>query len=204
MSESINNLEKLTDQIFQEGIEKAEKQSKQMILEAEAERAVILKKAKAEADGILEEAQREALRLQKSIESELELKGKQYISDLRVKIEGLLSQKIIETNTQEALVDVGFMQSAISEVLKNWKDTGNQELILPKDLEDKLNGAFTNSIKKLTPNLSITFESSINAGFRIAKKEDNYQISFSYDDFIEIFRTYLSEQTNKVLFKSPE
>ena len=204
MNDSINNLEKLTDQIYQEGIEKAEKRSKQMIEEAEAESAHILQKARAEADRILEEAQREAVRLQKSVESELELKSKQYISDLRVKIEGLLSQKIIETNTHEALMDVQFMQSAISEILKNWKDTGNQELILPKALEEKLNGAFVNSIKKLTPNLSITFESSINAGFRIARKEDHYQISFGYEDFIEIFRTYLSEQTNKVLFNSPE
>lgn len=201
MSNSINNLEKLTDQIYKEGIEKAEKQSKKMLQEAETEKAVILQNAKVEADGILEEAQREVLRLKKSVESELELKAKQFISDLKAKIEGLLSKKIIETTTKEALADVSFMQSAITDVLKNWKDTNDLELILPKGLEDKLNGAFTRRIKEVTPNMTVSFESSLNGGFRIARKADNYQISFSDDDFIEIFRTYLSEQTNKVLFK---
>ena len=201
MSNSINNLEKLTDQIYQEGIEKAEKQSKKMLQEAETEKAVILQNAKVEADGILEEAQREVLRLKKSVESELELKAKQFISDLKAKIEGLLSKKIIETTTKEALADVSFMQSAITDVLKNWKDTNDLELILPKGLEDKLNGAFTRRIKEVTPNMTVSFEGSLNGGFRIARKADNYQISFSDDDFIEIFRTYLSEQTNKVLFK---
>lgn len=202
MSSSINNLEKLTDQIYQEGIEKAEKQSKKVLQEAEAEKAVILQNAKAEADSILEEALREAIRLQKSVESELELKAKQFISDLKVKIEGLLSKKIIENTTKEALADVSFMQSAISDVLKNWKDTNDLELILPKGLEDKLNGAFTRRIKEVTPNMTITFENTLNGGFRIARKAENYQISFSDDDFIEIFRSYLSEQTNRVLFKS--
>ncbi|TPV35390.1 V-type ATP synthase subunit E [Paucihalobacter ruber] len=204
MSNSINNLEKLTDQIYQEGIEKAEKQSQKMLQEAEAEKAVILNNAKAEAESILEEAQREAKRLQHSVESELNLKAKQFISDLKAKIEGLLSQKIIETTTKEALADVDFMQSAITDVLKHWKETNDLELILPKGLEDKLNGAFVRRIKELTPNMTITFESTLNGGFRIAKKADNYQISFSDDDFIEIFKSYLSEQTNKVLFKTSQ
>jgi V/A-type H+-transporting ATPase subunit E len=203
-SSSINNLEKLTDQIYQEGIEKAEKQSQKMLQEAEAQKTAILKKAKAEADGILEEAQREAIRLQKSIESEIDLKAKQLISDLKNKIEGLLSQKIIETNTREALVDVDFMQSVIADILKHWKDTNELELILPKTLEDKLNGAFARRIKEVTPNLTITFETTLNGGFRIAKKSDHYQISFSDADFIEIFKSYLSEQTNKLLFKTSQ
>lgn len=204
MSNSINNLEKLTDQIYQEGIEKAEKQSQKMLQEAEAEKALILNNAKAEAESILEEAQREAKRLQHSVESELNLKAKQFISDLKAKIEGLLSQKIIETTTKEALADVDFMQSAITDVLKHWKETNDLELILPKGLEDKLKGAFARRIKELTPNMTITFESTLNGGFRIAKKADNYQISFSDDDFIEIFKSYLSEQTNKVLFKTSQ
>lgn len=202
MSSSISNLEKLTDQIYKEGIEKAKIQSAKMIEEAEAEKAVLLKNAKAKADGILEEAQREANRLYQSVESELQLKSKQLISDLKANIEGLLSEKIVETTTKAALVDVNFMQLAITEVLKHWKDPKDLELILPKSLEDKINTAFAHRIKELAPNMTITFENHLNAGFRIARKEDHYQISFSDDDFIDIFKSYLSEQTNKVLFKT--
>lgn len=204
MSKNINNLEKLTDQIYQEGIEKAEAQSRKMLEEAKTEKALILKKAKAEAESILEEAYRESKRLQLSIESELDLKAKQFISDLKEKIHGLLSQRIVETTTKEALADVNFMQSTIAEVLKHWKDSNDMELILPKKLEGKIKGAFSRRIHEVAPNMTINFENNLNHGFRIDKKEDNYQISFSDDDFIEVFKTYLSRQTNKILFKTSE
>ena len=132
MSSSISNLEKLTEQIYQEGIEKARIQSAKMIDEAEAEKALLLKKAKAQADGILEEAQREANRLHESVESELQLKSKQFISDLKAKIEGLLSEKIVETTTRAALLDVNFIQAAIIEVLKHWQNPKDLELIQQK------------------------------------------------------------------------
>lgn len=204
MDDSIKNLEKLTDQIYQEGIEKAKEQSKTIRQEAEAEKALILNNAKAEAEKILEEAERESRSLKLSVESELDLKSKQFISDLKEKIQGLLSERIVETTTKEALADVKFIQSAIIDVLKHWKDSGDLELILPKKIEGDIKGAFRRRIKEVAPNLTIHFESHLNNGFRIAKKENNYQISFTDDDFINIFRSYLSEQTNKILFKRDE
>jgi V/A-type H+-transporting ATPase subunit E len=204
MSSSINNLDKLTDQIYKEGIEKAEKESKKILEDAEKEKALLISKAKAEAESVLEDAQRESKRIKLSVESELELKSKQFVSDLKEKIKDLLSQKILETSTAEAMADVSFLQSAIADVLKHWKNTNDLELILPKEVEGKIKGAFNRSIKEVAPNMEIKFNDDLNAGFRIARKDDNYQISFSDKDFIEIFRSYLSEQTDKVLFKSSE
>jgi len=200
MSDGINNLEKLTDQIYQEGIEKAEKQSKQMLQDAQDQKAMILKNAKAEAESIIEEAEREVKRLKLSTESELELKAKQFISDLKGKIQNLLSQKIIENKTKEALADVDFIKNSISEILKHWKNANDVELVLPQNLEDKFKGVFSKKIHEVAPNMVIKFDSNLNNGFRIARKDDNYQISFSDDDFIAIFKTYLSEQTHKILF----
>ena len=202
MSDNVNNLEKLTDQIYQEGIEKAEQQSKKILKDAENEKSRIIKEAKAEAEQIKEKADREARQLQQSVESELELKSKQFISDLKAKTKNLLAEKIIDGKTKDALADVDFLRSVIKEVLNNWNKHDNLELILPKDLEDKIDDAFTGSIQEVAPNMMITFEDQLNHGFRIAKKDDNYKISFSDDDFIAIFRSYLSRQTDKVLFKT--
>ena len=202
MSDNVNNLEKLTDQIYQEGIEKAEQQSKKILKDAENEKSRIIKEAKAEAEQIKEKADREARQLQQSVESELELKSKQFISDLKAKTKNLLAEKIIDGKTKDALADVDFLRSVIKEVLNNWNKHDNLELILPKDLEDNIDDAFTGSIQEVAPNMMITFEDQLNQGFRIAKKDDNYKISFSDDDFIAIFRSYLSRQTDKVLFKT--
>jgi len=202
MSNSINNLEKLTDQIYQEGIEKAEKQSKKILQEAEEQKARILKEAKDEAATILKEAKREAQQLKTSIESELELKAKQFLSDLKARIEDVLSEEIVVSNTREALADTKFLQEAIKGILKQWKETDDLELVLPKDLEKKIEGAFSRSIHEIAPNMQIKFDDGLHSGFRIAKKDDHYQISFSDDEFIEIFQSYLSSQTKKVLFKA--
>lgn len=203
MSNPINNLEKLTDQIFNEGVEKAEKQANKILQEAEQEKSLILSKAKGEAADIVKEAQREAQQLKTSVEGELELKAKQFLSDLKAKIEDLLVEKIVVDNTSEALADVKFMQSAIKDIIKQWKETDDIELILPKALEDKIETAFSRSIQDNAANLQINFDDGLTGGFRIAKQKDHYQISFSDDDFIQTFRSYLTKQANTVLFKAP-
>ena len=201
MTNSISNLEKLSDQIYQEGIEKAEKRSQEIIQEAEAEKEKILDKAQKEAKIIVDEARLEAAHLQRSIENELILKGRQFLSDLKAKIEDLLSDRIIKTNTEEAFADAKFMQSVITEVVKTWDTNEDFILTLPADLEEKLKGSFARSIKELLPNIFITFENVIDRGFRIGKKSDSFHVSFSEEDFVEIFRSYLSEQANQLLFK---
>lgn len=201
MTSSISNLEKLSDQIYQEGIEKAEKKSQEILQEANAEKEKILAQARKEAKIIVDEARSEATHLQRSVENELILKGRQFLSDLKAKIIDLLSDKIIKANTQEAFTDVAFMQIVITEVVKTWNTEEDFILILPADLEQKLKGSFTRSIQEMIPNIFITFENVIDRGFRIGKKSDSYHVSFSEEDFVEIFKSYLFEQANKLLFK---
>ena len=201
MTSSISNLEKLSDQIYQEGIEKAEKKSQEILQEAEVEKEKMLSQARSEAKSIVEQAKLEATHLRRSIENELKLKGKQFLSDLKAKIEDLLSDRIIKTNTEEAFADAKFMQSVITEVVKTWDTNEDFILTLPADLEEKLKGSFARSIKELLPNIFITFENVIDRGFRIGKKSDSFHLSFSEEDFVEIFRSYLSEQANQLLFK---
>lgn len=201
MDNGMNNLDKLTDQIFKEGIEKAELQSKEIIQEVEANKTKMISEAKEEAEKILAEANREAERLKRSIENELVLKGEQFVSDLKVKIENLLSDEILKTNTKTAFSDPKFVESVIFEVLKHWDINNDVELILPSDLEKKIKDSLTKSIKETAPTLTITYDSNVNSGFRIARKSDNFQISFGTDEFVDIFKIYLSDQANKLLFK---
>ncbi len=41
-------------------------------------------------------------------------------------------------------------------------------------------------------------------GFRIAKTDDSYQISFTDEDFVTFFQSYLNERTNELLFDGNE
>ncbi|MEM6842480.1 MAG: V-type ATP synthase subunit E [Bacteroidota bacterium] len=196
----INNLEKLTDKIYQEGVRKAEEKSEAIVKSAEEERNRILAEAEAEAKRIIAEAQQQATRAARSTENELTLKGKQLISDLKVEIHQLLSAKILENGMSDAFADVSFLQSAILEAIRSWNSVDNLELMLPSELEKKLEKAFHHSVREHAENLTITFNDKISGGFRIAKKDDFYQISFSENEFNDLFKSYLSEKTNQLLF----
>lgn len=199
----INNLEKLTDQIYQEGIEKAEKESQKIVSTAKTKYNHILEEASAEAKRIVTKAEQESVKIKRSTENELQLKGKQLISDLQNEIQALLSSKILENNASEAFIDVSFIQSAILEAISSWKSSDGLELILPQELEGKLSKAFEGSLKKQIENLTITFNNKISSGFRIVNKADSYQIAFSKDEFVMLFRSYLSDRTNQLLFSKP-
>lgn len=196
----INNLEKLTDKIYQEGVRKAEEKSEAIITAAEKERNRILTEAQAEAKRIITEAQQETARITRSTENELTLKGKQLISDLKEEIHQLLSAKILEKNVATAFADASFLQSAIIEAIRSWNSDSDLELVLPSELENKLDKAFRQSIREHAESLTITFSDKISNGFRITKKDDLYQISFTENEFAALFRSYLSETTNKLLF----
>lgn len=198
---AINNLDKLADKIYQEGIERAEKESKAILDKAHAEHTRILENAQAEAREILVQATKEANRRKRSIEKELQLKGRQFISDLKGEIMNILSYKVLHKPVQKAFEDNGFMQSAILEAIASWKPTDDLELRLPKTLEAELDQEFQHRIATEAQNVSVTFDDQQVDGFRIEDKENTYQISFTDQDFIALFSPYLEEQTSKMLFQ---
>jgi len=198
----INNLNVLTDKIYREGIEKAEKEAKIMLSEAQAERVRILEKAELRAKKIIDDAFNKANSKARSVEKELQLKGKQLISDLKVEIQNQLTEKILKEPVKEAFSDVSFIKTAVLEAIAGWKPADDLEVVLSKELENKLETSFQESIKAYAKNLTVTFDDQMQDGFRISEMSNAYQISFTEEDFIALFSTYLEEQTVKILFNT--
>lgn len=196
----LNNLDLLTDKVYQEGIARVEKETGLLRTQAEQERREMLESAKAEADQLVSQAKREAERLRRSVEKELQLKGKQFISDLQQEVHDLLKEKIITQSVQGAFADQKFLQEVIQEAVKGWNEQENLEMIFPKALENKLKSAFVNSIEQQIPDLKLTFSDQISGGFRIGTQDESYQVSFTEADFIHLFEPYLTQQTSKLLF----
>jgi V/A-type H+-transporting ATPase subunit E len=134
------------------------------------------------------------------MEQELQLKGKQLMSDLKGEIHHRLSCKVLKEPIKEAFSDTKFIQSSILEAINSWKPTDELELMLPRDLENKLEKSFQYNILYQLKNLTITFHGKLQEGFRISEKSGAYQISFTEEDFISLFTPYLEEQTTKILF----
>ncbi|MEM7551597.1 MAG: V-type ATP synthase subunit E [Bacteroidota bacterium] len=197
----LNNLETLTDQIYKEGVEKAEAKSKEIIQEAEKQKEESIKKAKEEADKIISEAKKEAERMNRSVINELQLKGNQIMNDFKVEITKLLSEKIVDKHVSEAFADTEFFKSLIKKSAEHWAKNDQLEVTLPQSIENDTRKALRNSIVESVPNLIINFNGKFENGFRIAKEGSSYQVSFSEEDFKRLFQAYLTEETIDVLFK---
>ena len=200
MAPEVSNLDKLTDKIYREGLEKADKKAEEIIQEAEKEKEAIIAKANNEADRIVSSAKKEAVLEVRSAESEIKLKGKQLVSDLKTEINQLLIAGVLEKNIRESFSDQSFLQSLILEIAKKWNSGEELELILPEKSREKVNKAFEKNINDHLENLTVTFSDRLANGFRISKKSDSYQITFSEDDFTELFGAYLKEKTREFLF----
>ena len=199
----INNLNKLTDKIYQEGIEEAKMDSLKILSQAEAEARKLLDNANNEARGIVALAKKEAQKIARSTEKEVQLKGMQLISDLKEAIQNTLSKKILVKDAKDAFADDSFLKSCILEAISSWKPSDDLELVLSKELESKLEAGFLQSTVQHFRNLTITFNNRLDKGFRIIEKTEGYQISFSEDDFIILFSSYLNKQTRDLLFSQP-
>ncbi len=200
MSQEISNLDKLTDKIYREGLEKADQKAEEIIKEAERTKENILSEANAEAERIIAAAKKEAALEKRSTESEIKLKSKQLISDLKNEISQLLVLNVIDQNIRESFADPKFLQKLILEITGYWKSGAELELKLPDTLRGKVDAAFEKNITDQVENLTITFNGHLTNGFRISKKSDTYEIAFSEDDFVELFRPYLKEKAQKFLY----
>ncbi len=196
----INNLDKLLDKIYSEGLEKAQAESANLLAKTKKDCEALKKEAQEEAHAIITNAKRESASLTKSAENELQLKGKQLINDLKGEIENLLSNAILESNVSAAFADVSFLQAVIQEAVGHWKSTDTLELTLPKSLETKIEKSFTRSIEKHIAGLEVDFSDKMKGGFRISRSGDTYQVSFTEEDFIHLLRSYLTVQTDRLLF----
>ena len=196
----VYNLEKLADKIYRKGVEKAEKESQVILEDARTEQKKILDQANSQAKAILNKALQDAEKLKTSTENEVQLKAKQMLSDLQHEIEHLISIEALENSTDKAFVDVSFMQSMIFETIKAWSTSENLEVVIPDGIKTKLDHTFEHTIKNNLDNLTITFSDKLKDGFRIMHKTDSYHISFTKDEFMALFSSYLTEKVRQLLF----
>ncbi|MDO8972082.1 MAG: hypothetical protein Q7U74_15415, partial [Saprospiraceae bacterium] len=89
-----DKLEKLTQQIYEEGVAKAKGQARTILEHAEEEKKKLLRAAREEAEDIVAMARREADELRKKVESELRMASVQALALLRQKITELICEKV--------------------------------------------------------------------------------------------------------------
>lgn len=200
-----DKLQLLTDKIYNEGVEKANKEAEKILDEARKKAGEILKKAKIDEIQIKEEALKFADDLKKNVFSEIKLSGQQAINALKQEVTNLIKTKVIDKPLSESFNDVDFVKQIIETAINNWNPTDSKPVNLTILLPSKLEKEFSEFIKLkaaqvLKNKVTIEFDRNLVNGFKIGPSDDSYRISFSEKDFDVFFQAYLRPKMIELLY----
>lgn len=197
-----NKLEQLTNQLYNEGVEKANKEAKLIIDQAQAQAESIVKQAKEKADQIEKQAADRAKNNELNIKSELKMSSEQALNLLKQKITDLVMFKLVDSNVKEAMTDAKFVQSIIELSIKTWaeKNSVNPRVILSEKETDLHSFLKTGINKSLKDNFTIETNNNIGKGFQIAAQDGSYKLSFTDADFSNLIKSLLRKSTEEFLF----
>lgn len=197
-----SKLQELTEKIYQEGIEKGNEDAKSIVEAAKKEASGIVESAKKEAGQIVNSAQKTATETKRNTETEIKLSSKQAVNALKQQITDVLNSEVIGSATGKAF-DAEFTKTIVETTLKNWakNQTSDLSVLVSKEQEKDFTAHFNKSIKDLLDKgLEIKFDPSVKAGFQIAPKDGSYKVSFTEEDFNNLFRQYLRPKLVDLLF----
>nr|MDK2851559.1 V/A-type H+/Na+-transporting ATPase subunit [Candidatus Cloacimonadota bacterium] len=196
-----DQLQNLLTKVYEEGVAKANAEAEKILEQAKAEAEKLIADAKAKAEAELTEAKKKSEELKKNTEGDLKMAGKHTISALKQKITDLVLNATIDDSVKNGFDDVEYFKSLIKETLESWKEA-NAGITISDKLKDKIDDAFVSSLKKcFDGKLEIDFSPQIKAGFTISPLDGSYKLSFTDEDFAQLFKNYLRPRTAKILFK---
>jgi len=199
-----SKLQELTEKIYKEGVDKANKEAEDIVNQAKKEAEKIVQDAKKEAEQTVDQAQKDADELKKKVQAEVKQASFQTLRTVEQNITNLISSKVVDEPVKKSFKEQEFMKKLIEEVIKNWNASNPQSdlsLILPEKDQQELVDYLKSSAKKLMDGgLDVTVDSKIKAGFKIGPADGSYQVSFKEEDFENLIKYYLRPKTVEFLY----
>ncbi|MDR1347107.1 MAG: hypothetical protein LBJ63_01560 [Prevotellaceae bacterium] len=201
-----NKLQELTEKLYKEGLSKGQSEAEAIMANAKAEAKKILNDARQEAESIIDIANKSAAEAKKNADAEISMVSRQVIAQVKQSVESLITAKIITPATKAAINDVEFVQTLVKTAVENFKaDNQNAtelNVLLPeskqKEFEQFINEA---TAKQLGGDKTeFVFSNRIKSGFRIVSKDSGYYISFTEQDFLNLFSEYTRPKMRQLLF----
>lgn len=203
MDNNDNKLDLLTKKIYEEGIEKAQQDAKDILEKAQQDAQNIIDEANAKANAIVEKANNDAANLKQKTDAELGMSVKQAVASLKQQLTNLISDKIAVDMTKSAFKDEDFVRELMSKIIEKWNPDGNLDLNVimnQKEKEEFEKYLLAKHKDLLNNNLTLVNNSSQKEGFVIQPKDGSYKITFSEKVFEEFFNAYLKDYSKKLLF----
>lgn len=199
-----DQLQDLLKRVYEEGVAKANAEAEKIIGSAKAEAAEIIAKATDEAELKLKEAEKKAAELQKNTYADLQMATNHTISAVKQRITDLILDKALDEKIREAFNDHEMVKKIIFEALSAWKaNAAGGSITISENMRPALDEFYLKSLKELFDNkLEIDFSPTMKNGFVISPQDGTYKLSFTDEDFANLFKSYLRPRTKELLFES--
>lgn len=197
-----DQLQELLQRVYDEGVNKAKSEAETILDKAKTEAAEILSKATAEAETLLTQAKKKSDDLHKNTDSDLKMAAQHTISSVKQKLTDIFLDKVFDAKLHTAATDPAFVKQLILEIVGSWKETSGH-ITISAALQGKLDEAFLSSLKDVAGNgLTVDFVPQMKSGFAIAPADGSYKLSFTDEDFANLFKSYLRPRSNQILFQN--
>ncbi|MDR2066137.1 MAG: hypothetical protein LBP85_10585 [Prevotellaceae bacterium] len=201
-----NKLQELTEKLYREGLSKGQSEAEELLANARIEAKKIMDNARQQADEIINAANKSAIEAKKNADAEIIMVSRQVIAQIKQSVETLITAKAITPAANSSMNDVEFVQTLIKTAVENFKvDSRNAaelNILLPESKQKEFEQFINDSaIKQLNEGKTeFAFSKNIKSGFRIASKDNGYYISFTEQDFLNLFSEYMRPKMRQLLF----
>jgi len=200
-----NKLDILTKKIYEQGVEKANHDSVEIVENAKKEAEKILADAKSEAERIVNQANKEAEELKTKVNADVKMAATQSIAVTKQEIEKMVVTSATEQGVKAAMTSADFVKELIKDIVKAFNPENASpvalDLILPEAMKAELEPFVKNEIGKTFKNeVNVSFNKKIGGGFKVAPKDGGYVLQFTDEEFNQLISNYLRPATKKILF----
>ena len=192
-------IQELTEKIYNEGVKQGQAEAERLIAEAEARAKKIEADAIARSEEIIRSAEHRASELKKNTESELRLYTAQLVESLKSSISDQIQGEVAKNSVQALSSNPTFLQGFILKIAEHFDLTRGVE-ISTADAEG-LRSYFTSHAKALLESgISIRSVAGKPSDFTIAPQDGSFKVQFGEAEFIELFKSFLRPEMNRMLF----
>ena len=200
-----NKLDILTKKIYEQGVEKANHDSVEIVENAKKEAEKILADAKSEAERIVNQANKEAEELKTKDNADVKRAATQSIAVTKQEIEKMVVTSATEQGVKAAMTSADFVKELIKDIIKAFNPENASpvalDLILPEAMKAELEPFVKNEIGRAFKNeVNVSFNKKIGGGFKVAPKDGGYVLQFTDEEFNQLISNYLRPATKKILF----
>lgn len=197
-----DQLQELLQRVYDEGVNKAKTEAEQILAAAKSEADGILSKAKQEADSLLKAAQSKAEDLSRNTDADLKTAAQHTMSAVKQKLTDVFLENAFDEKVRAATADPEFLKKVILDIVGSWRESGGK-ITIAQSMEGKLDEFFLKSLQeKAGQGMAVEFSPQMKNGFSIAPTDGSFKLSFSDEDFANLFKSYLRPRTNNILFNN--